>query len=116
MDIGSHREQIRFQVANLKKHEAILGMPWLKRNNATIDWDKEQISFHSERCTQVCLKDSPVVKAIPEEEAIRENLKTKVLEICLDKIQVRKIKPDAKIPSKGSERAAEEIYMPTKIR
>ena len=48
MDIGSHREQIRFQVAKLKKHEAILGMPWLKKHNPTIDWDKEQISFNSE--------------------------------------------------------------------
>ena len=106
MDIGNHREQIRFQVANLKKHEAILGMPWLKRHNPTINWDKEQISFNSEGCTEVCLKESPVVKAIPEEEAIRENLKTKILDVHLDKIQVRKIKPDEKIPSKGSERAA----------
>ena len=106
MDIGSRREQIRFEVANLKKHKAILGMPWLKRYNPTINWDKEQISFNSERCTEVCLKEPPVVKAIPEEEAIRDNLKTKVLDVHLDEIQVRKIKPDANIPSKGSERAA----------
>ena len=106
MDIGSHREQIRFQVANLKKHEAILGMPWLKKHNPTIDWNKEQISFNSERCTEIFLKEPPVVKAILEEEAIRENLKTKILDVHLDKIQVRKIKPDAKIPSKGSERTA----------
>ena len=106
MDIGSHREQIRFQVANLKKHEAILGMPWLKKHNPAINWDKEQISFNSERCTEVCLKKPPVVKAIPEEEAMRENLKSNVLDVRLDKIQVRKTKPDAKIPSKGSKRAA----------
>ena len=106
MDIGSHREQIRFQVANLIKHEAILGMPWLKKHNPTINWDKEQILFNSERCIEVCLKEPAVVKAIPEEEAIRENFKTKVLDIHLDKIQVRKIKPDTRIPSKGSKRAA----------
>ena len=47
-----------------------------------------------------------MVKAIPEEEAIRENLKTKVMDIQLDRIQVRKTEPDAIIPSKGSERAA----------
>ena len=79
------------------KHEAILGMPWLKKHNPTINWDKEQISFNSERCTEVCLKEPPVVKAIPEREAIKENLKTKILDVHLDKIQVRKIKPDAKI-------------------
>ena len=106
MDIGSHREQRRFQVTNLKKHQAILGMPWLKKHNPRINCDKEQISFPSARCTEVCLKEPPVVKAILEEEAIRENLKSKILDVRLDKIQVRKIKPDAKIPSKGSERAA----------
>ena len=106
LDIGSHREQIRFQVANLKIHEAILGMPRLNRHNPTINSDKEQISFNSQRCTEVCLKEPPVVKAIPEKEAIRENLKTKVVDVYLDKIQVRKIKQDAKIPSKESERAA----------
>ena len=47
-----------------------------------------------------------MVKAIPEEEAIRENLRTKVLDVHLDIIQVRKIKPYAKMPSKGSEGAA----------
>ena len=111
MDIGSHREQIRFEVANLKKHEAILGMPWLKKHNPTINWDKKQISFNSERCTEICLQEPPVVKAIPEEEAIRENLKTKILDAHLDKIQVRKVEPDTKIPGKGSGRAAgTDIY------
>ena len=81
MDIRSHREKIRFQLANLKKHEAILGMPWLKRHNPTINWDKEQLIFNSERYTEICLKNPPVVKAIPEEEAIRENLKTKVMDV-----------------------------------
>ena len=81
-------------------------MPWLKKHNPTINWDKKQISFNSERWTEICLKEPPVVKAVPEEEAIRENLKTKILDVHLDKIQVRKIEPDAKIPSKGLERAA----------
>ena len=80
-------------------------MRWLKKDNPTIKWDKEQISFNSERYTEICLKEPPVVKAIPEEKTIRENLKSKVLEVRMDKIQVRKTIPDAKIPSKGSERA-----------
>ena len=86
-------------------------MPWLKGHYPTINWNKEQILFNSEGCTEVCLKEPPVIKAIPEEEAMREKLKTKVLDVYLDKIQVRKIKPDAKIPSKGSKRAAEsDLY------
>ena len=37
MDINSHRELATFQVANLQNHEVILGMPWLRKHNATID-------------------------------------------------------------------------------
>lgn len=81
MNTGSHRERIRFQVANLPQHEAILGMPCFQTHNPAIDWDNQQISFNSERCTDVCLKDPPVVKAKPEEEEIRENLQTKIMNL-----------------------------------
>ena len=81
-------------------------MPWLKKHNPTINWDKEQISFNSESCTEICLEEPPVVKGIPEEEAIRENRKTTILNAHLDEIQVRKVEQDAKIPSKGSEKVA----------
>ena len=81
-------------------------MSRLKRHNPTINGDKKQISFNSEGCTEVCLKDPPVVKAIPEDKDITEDLKTRVLDAHLDKFQERKINPDAKIPSKGSERVA----------
>ena len=111
MEIESHREQIRFHVANLKKPKAILGVPWPKGHNYTIDWDKKQIPFNSEKYTEICLKDQPVVKGIPEEETMRENSKTKVLNIHLDKIHVPKSTPDAKIPRKGSEgTAGRDLY------
>ena len=56
MDIGNHREKIQFQLANLKKHEAILGMPWLKPHNPTINWDKEQLTFNSKGVQRYALK------------------------------------------------------------
>ena len=37
MDISSHKELATFQVAKLQNHEVILGMPWLKEHNPTID-------------------------------------------------------------------------------
>ena len=37
MDISSHKELATFQVANLQNHEVILGMPWLRKHNPTID-------------------------------------------------------------------------------
>jgi len=68
MDIGSHRELATFQVAKLPNHEVILGMPWLKQHSPRIDWGQGKINFESERCTTWCLKESPTVYAIPEEE------------------------------------------------
>jgi len=50
MDISSHRELATFQVANLQNHEVILGMPWLREHNTTIDWNDKRITFNSERC------------------------------------------------------------------
>jgi len=37
MDISSHRELAIFQVANLQNHEFIVGMPWVREHNPTID-------------------------------------------------------------------------------
>jgi len=76
MDIGSHRELATFQVANLQNHEVILGMPWLKEHNPTIDWNDKRITFNSERCTTWCLKSSPIAYAVPEDKALEENLIT----------------------------------------
>jgi len=45
MDISSHRKLATFQVANLQNHEVILGMPWLREHNPTIDWNDKRIIF-----------------------------------------------------------------------
>jgi len=68
MDISSHRELATFQVANLQNHEVILGMPWLREHNPTIDWNDKRITFNSEQCTTWCLKSSPVAYAVPKEK------------------------------------------------
>ena len=75
MEIGSHRELATLQVANLQNHEVILGIPWLKNHNPKIDFEQGKISLESERCTTWCLKESPTVDAIPEDEAREEKLK-----------------------------------------
>jgi len=48
MDISSHRDLASFQVANLQNHEVILGMPWLKEHNPTIDWNDKRMTFNSQ--------------------------------------------------------------------
>ena len=79
MDIGTHREIVTFQVANLKKHEAILGMPWLRKHNPRINWTNDTITFDSDICMSTCLDSSPRVDAVPEEQAIKENLRTRLM-------------------------------------
>jgi len=109
MDIGSHRELAIFQVAKLPNHEVILGMPWLKQHSPRIDWGQGKITFESERCTTWCLKESPTVYAIPEDEAQEENLKVKfgVAQSKKDqRVKVKKLDQQAKIPTRGSAQAA----------
>jgi len=104
MDIGSHRELATFQVAKLPNHEVILGMPWLKQHNLRIDWGLGKITFESERCTTWCLKESPTVYEICEDEAREENLKVEfgATQSTKDqRIQGRLLDPQARLPTRG---------------
>jgi len=120
MDISSHRELATFQVANLQNHEVILGMPWVREHNPTIDWNDKRITFNSERCTTWYLKSSPVAYAVPEDKALEENLITRFSEIQAKKgpttkngptandqrVRVKKLSAEARVPMKGTPRAA----------
>jgi len=48
MHISSHRELAILQMANLQNNEVILGMPWLREHNPTIDWNNKKTIFHRE--------------------------------------------------------------------
>jgi len=120
MDLSSHRELATFQVANLQNHEVILGMPWLREHNPTIDWNDKRITFNSERCTTWCLKSSPIAYAIPEDKALEENLITRFSKGQPKKgpttkngptandqrVRVKKLSAEARVPRKGTARAA----------
>jgi len=119
MDISSHRALATFQVANLQNHEVILGMPWLREHNPTIDWNDKRITFNSEPCMTWCLKSSPVAYAVPEEEALKENLITRFSKVQAKKgptasdqyVRVKKLSNGARVPKMGSARAAEhDLY------
>jgi len=85
MSIGSHRELATLQVANLPNHEVILSMPCLRNHDPRIDWGQGKITFESERCTTWCLKESPMVFAITEDEAQEENLEVEFGELHIQK-------------------------------
>jgi len=120
MDISSHRELAAFQVANLQNHEVILGMPWLREHNPTIDWNDKRITFNSERCTTWCLKSSPIAYAVAEDIALEENLITRFSKVQAKEgprtkngpkandqsVRVEKLSAEARVPMKGTARAA----------
>jgi len=114
MDISSHRELVTFQVANLQNHGVILGMPWLREHNPTIDWNDKRITFNGERCTTWCLKSSPVAYAVPEEKPLEENLITRFSKIQAkagptandQSVRVKKLFAEARMPRKGTARVA----------
>ena len=109
MDISSHRELATFQVANLQNHEVILGKPWLRKHNPTIDWNDKKITFNNERCTTRWLNSSHVAYGIPEEKVLEENLITRFSEIQANndqRVRIKKLFPMARVPTRGSDKAA----------
>ena len=108
INIGSHQEIATLQVANLQNHEIILGMPWLKGHNPKIDWENEKITFDSERCITWCLEKSATIYAVPEPKAREENSITRFSEIEIEdqRLQVKRLTSEARIPTKGSKKAA----------
>ena len=71
--------------------------------------ERQEITFNDERCTTWCLNSSHVAYAIPEKKALEENLITMFSEIQANKdqrVRVKKLFPTARIPTKGSDKAA----------
>ena len=68
LTIGSHTENIQFDVTSLSHYPIILGMPWLERHNPTIDWSEHQVVFDSEHCSTHCLKQPPAVQSLTEHQ------------------------------------------------
>ena len=109
INISSHRELATFRVANLQHHEVILGMPWLRDHNPTIDWREKKIKFNSEPCTTLCLNSPPVAYAVPEAEALEENLITRFSKVQAkddQSVKVKKLSAETRVPTKGSAKAA----------
>jgi len=119
MDISSHRAVATFQVANLQNHEVILGMPWLRQHNPTIDWNDKRITFNCAQFTPWYLKSSPFACAVPEEQAMEENLTTRLPKVQAkngptandQSVRVKKRSADARAPMQESAReAGHDLY------
>jgi len=114
MDISSHRELATLQVTNIQNHEVILGMPWLREHDPTIDWNDKRITLNRERCTTWRLKCAPIAYAVPEEKALEENLITRFSKLQAKKgptaidqsVRVKKVSAEARVTTKGSTKTA----------
>jgi len=114
IDISSHRELATFEVANLQNNEVILVMGWLRKDNPTMDWNDKMITLNSERCTTLCLKGSPVIHAIPEDNPLEENFLTRFSKLQAKEgqsanaqsVRVEKLSATARVSTKGSTKVA----------
>lgn len=52
MVIGNHFETINFDITNLGEYDIVLGVPWLKKHDPTIEWSTGNIVFGSCSCRQ----------------------------------------------------------------
>lgn len=43
--VGGHEEQTRFSVTGIGEDDLILGLPWLRRHNPSLNWRKGQMLF-----------------------------------------------------------------------
>jgi len=57
--IDQHMEELTFQVTKLTGWNQIVGKPWLRRHNPTINWVTNTIAFSSGYCHAHCLPPRP---------------------------------------------------------
>jgi hypothetical protein len=73
--INNHEETVRLQCITIGNSSIILGLPWLRKHNPTIDWKENRVSFSSEYCAKKCLDTSPHAVTVPENKATQEYFK-----------------------------------------
>jgi hypothetical protein len=68
--VNDHREKIKLHCITIGNSPIIVGLPWLRKHNPTIDWKKGKVIFDSDKCARQCLDTSPHARTVPEEQAI----------------------------------------------
>ena len=64
MVINDHREDIKLHCITIGNAPIILGLPWLRKHNPSIDWKEGRIVFNSEKCGKNCLPTSPYATTV----------------------------------------------------
>ena len=53
MRIQQHSEKIQFDIMKISGHNIVLGIPWLKKHNPTVNWERKELGFLRCKCTDV---------------------------------------------------------------
>src|SRR6202020_960184 len=67
--MANHEEEVLLNVIGTGKHPIVLGLPWLKMHNPTINWPESRFIFTSTHCADDCLdqaSDVFIEQQIPE--------------------------------------------------
>jgi hypothetical protein len=72
MTINHHEEDIHLHCITIGNVPVILGLPWLKLHNPTIDCRTHRLSFHSDKCAECCLTASPQATVAAEKRATEQ--------------------------------------------
>ena len=52
MSVYGHPELIKFNILETGEYDIVLGIPWLRKHNPSIDWQSGQITFDRCKCTE----------------------------------------------------------------
>ena len=63
--LGPHQETIELDVTRLVDHPIVLGIPWLRQHNPSVDWKRNHVLFSSAYCSKSCILSPPLVPALP---------------------------------------------------
>ena len=83
LTVGAHTEITEFLVTNLGPEDVVLGLPWLKRVNPTIDWEKGEMDIPGSPDNE---SSSPVHKIQANREERRQWLRAGILEDTTDEL------------------------------
>ena len=80
LNIGeNHSEIIQLRVTKLGDYDIVLGLPWLRQHNPTVNWETLELKFESVFCIDTCIMEQQLngvsVKLEPEELKRRAILK-----------------------------------------
>jgi len=60
LTINQHHEVVRLRCTAIGNAPIVLGIPWLRLHDPTIDWRESRLAFGSSRCAKECLTALPM--------------------------------------------------------